>query len=73
MSEIVHQVGSGRESHLVSSASKDASVVPCSHVNWSVLTKSTADGVVQGLGGLAHELTGGVASAIYDPLRGSTG
>jgi len=70
VSDIVHKVGSGRESHLLRGVSKDASVVPCSYVNWSVLTKSTADGVMQGLGGLAHELTGGVTSAICDPLKG---
>ncbi len=48
-------------------------IVRCCYVNWSVPASSYADGVMQGLGGLVHELAGGVSTALVHPVRGVRG
>lgn len=76
---VVHQEGSGREGHCPSTSSwspekhlppSNSAIVPCSYVDWTVPTNSYAAGLVQGLGGLVHELAGGISNALYDPVRG---
>jgi len=48
-------------------------LVPCSFKDWSRVAdpSSLADGLVQGLGALVHELSEGVTDALYDPIRGA--
>jgi len=48
-------------------------VVPCCFKDWSrvVDPSSLADGLVQGLGALVHELSEGVTDALYDPIKGA--
>lgn len=48
-------------------------LVPCYFKDWSRVAdpSSLADGLVQGLGALVHELSEGVTDALYDPIRGA--
>lgn len=48
-------------------------LVPCCFKDWSRVAdpSSLADGLVQGLGALVHELTEGMTDALYDPIRGA--
>jgi hypothetical protein len=43
---------------------------PCTYVNWGVKGPlSTADGIVQGLGGVGHEVAAGLVDAVIEPVR----
>ena len=62
VSDIVHAAGGPKSTH---------HLVPCSYMNWTVPPPtSAASGIVQGLGGLMHELAEGVSDAVYDPVMG---
>jgi len=46
-------------------------LTPCSHVDWAAQgPQSCAEGVYQGAIGLVREVAGGVADAIYQPVKG---
>eukprot|EP01034_Spumella_vulgaris_P023338 gene23338-29550_t len=62
VSDVIHSPHGTKHAH---------QLVPCSYVNW-VTPKpgSAAEGIVQGLGGLVHELAEGVSDVLYDPVRG---
>jgi hypothetical protein len=50
---------------------QDHTCVPCSYMDYSLQSPhSPAEGLVQGLGGLMHELLGGLTDATADPIHG---
>jgi len=46
-------------------------LLPCCYKDWSQPPPaSAAEGLIQGLGGLVHEIKEGVSDILYDPVRG---
>ena len=65
--EISQQLHSDPALHL-----QDHRLSPCCYKEWASqqAPSNAAEGIVQGIGGLMHELAGGVTDVLYDPVRG---